>query len=64
MTGLYDQLKADLDYLQWPRAAECFDSAAHDGIQVAQVGHFAAGELARQHLPAVHQTWISKGDQP
>lgn len=24
MSGVYEQLKADLDYLQWPRAAECF----------------------------------------
>jgi DNA replication protein DnaC len=24
MAGVYEQLKADLDYLAWPRAAECF----------------------------------------
>lgn len=30
MTGVYEQLKADLDYLQWPRAAECFTSLAEE----------------------------------
>ena len=30
MTGLYEQLKADLDYLQWPRAAECFATLADE----------------------------------
>ncbi|MDA8379748.1 MAG: IS21-like element helper ATPase IstB [Actinomycetota bacterium] len=28
MTGAYEQLKADLDYLAWPRAAECFATLA------------------------------------
>jgi len=28
MTGVYEQLKRDLDYLGWPRAAECFASLA------------------------------------
>ena len=35
MEGLYETLKANLDYLQWPRAAECFaalaDVAKDDG---------------------------------
>lgn len=30
MTGLYEQLKADLDYLQWPRAAESFATLADE----------------------------------
>ena len=30
MTGVYEQLKADLDYLQWPRAAECFPALADE----------------------------------
>ena len=30
MTGLYEQLKADLDYLQWPRAAESFAPLADE----------------------------------
>jgi DNA replication protein DnaC len=30
VTGLYEQLKADLDYLQWPRAAECFATLADE----------------------------------
>jgi DNA replication protein DnaC len=30
MDGLYEQLKADLDYLQLPRAAECFATLADE----------------------------------
>jgi DNA replication protein DnaC len=30
VTGLYEQLKGDLDYLQWPRAAECFATLADE----------------------------------
>jgi DNA replication protein DnaC len=30
MDGLYEQLKADLDYLQLPRAAECFAALADE----------------------------------
>jgi DNA replication protein DnaC len=30
VTGVYEQLKADLDYLQWPRAAECFAPLADE----------------------------------
>ena len=30
MSGVYEQLKADLDYLQWPRAAECFAALADE----------------------------------
>jgi DNA replication protein DnaC len=30
VTGLYEQLKRDLDYLQWPRAAECFSPLAEE----------------------------------
>ena len=30
MAGVYEQLKADLDYLQWPRAAECFATLADE----------------------------------
>jgi len=30
VTGVYEQLKADLDYLQWPRAAECFASLTEE----------------------------------
>jgi DNA replication protein DnaC len=30
MTGHYEQLKADLDYLAWPRAAECFATLAEE----------------------------------
>lgn len=28
MAGVYDQSRSDLDYLGWPRAAECFASHA------------------------------------
>lgn len=30
MSGLYERLKADLDYLAWPRAAECFATLADE----------------------------------
>ncbi len=30
MSGVYEQLKADLDYLGWPRAAECFAPLADE----------------------------------
>ncbi|MDA8356569.1 MAG: ATP-binding protein [Actinomycetota bacterium] len=30
MTGVYEQLKADLDCLQWPQAAECFAPLADE----------------------------------
>jgi DNA replication protein DnaC len=30
VTGAYEQLKADLDYLQWSRAAECFAPLAEE----------------------------------
>ncbi|MGH9057151.1 MAG: IS21-like element helper ATPase IstB [Acidimicrobiales bacterium] len=34
MAALYEQLKADLDYLQWPRAAECFAALADEAKEV------------------------------
>ena len=33
MDGLYEQLKRDLDYLQWPRAAECFAALADEATE-------------------------------
>jgi DNA replication protein DnaC len=30
MDGVYEQLRRDLDYLQWPRAAECFATLADE----------------------------------
>ncbi|MGH8981160.1 MAG: IS21-like element helper ATPase IstB [Acidimicrobiales bacterium] len=30
MEGVYNQIKRDLDYLQWPRAAECFAPLADE----------------------------------
>jgi DNA replication protein DnaC len=33
VTGPYEQLKRDLDYLQWPRAAECFAPFADEAKQ-------------------------------
>ena len=38
MTGAYEQLRRDLDYLQWPRAAECFAPLA-DEAQAAEWSH-------------------------
>lgn len=36
MTGVYEQLKADLDYLQWPRAAECFAALADEANEAGK----------------------------
>lgn len=38
MEGVYEQLKRDLDYLQWPRAAECF-AALGDEAKAAGWSH-------------------------
>lgn len=35
MTGVYEQLRRDIDSLQWPRAAKCFASLA-DEAQAAE----------------------------
>jgi DNA replication protein DnaC len=34
MDGVYEQLKRDLDYLGWPRAAECFAPLADEAKEV------------------------------
>lgn len=51
MTGPYEQLKRDLDYLQWPRAAECFailaDEAKQEGwSHVEYLGKVVAEQTA------------------
>jgi hypothetical protein len=37
MTGVYEQLKRDLDYLGWARAAECFASLAEKASEAGFV---------------------------
>ena len=51
MSGVYEQLKADLDYLQWPRATECFAPLADEAKEagwshVEYLGRVAAEQAA------------------
>jgi DNA replication protein DnaC len=56
VTGLYDQLKADLDYLQWPRAAECF-AALSDEAKAGGWNHveYLARVVAEQAAATVNR---------
>jgi DNA replication protein DnaC len=56
MATLYEQLKADLDYLQWPRAAECF-AALGDEANEAGWSHveYLAKVVAAQAAATVNR---------
>ncbi len=56
MTGPYEQLKADFDYLQWPRAAECFALLA-DEAKTAGWSHveYLAKVVAEQSSATVNR---------
>ena len=57
-TSPYEQLKADLGYLQLGRAAECFATVAEQAkaeLQVAEVGLellVGAGGIGHRHAPS------------